>query len=254
MANSYKILATDYDYLNPKEEIFKQKKFFQRLIQKYHIKSCLDCACGTGWHLFMLSQLGLQCSGSDISKEMLSVAKENLNKNVPIKREDFRSLRKSWKEHFDMVVCLTTSLPHMTTDQDTIRALRSMYERLKPGGILVVDNGITDRILDTRPAFIPARIYPHRAFYFFLEYVSPKEVIFNVLQIKKTKKGFAHTYEAMHYNAMRESTLQKYFKRTKFSKVAYYGDHHFSKYSRKTSSRLIAIAQKINIPDRDGSV
>ncbi len=40
---NYQNLSVDYDALQPKEEIFKQEDFFKKLIEKYSIKTCLDC-------------------------------------------------------------------------------------------------------------------------------------------------------------------------------------------------------------------
>jgi glycine/sarcosine N-methyltransferase len=243
--DSYKILAKDYDYINPKEEIFKQKDFFKKIINKYSVKTCLDCACGTGWHLFMLDRLGIKCFGSDLSPEMLTSARKNLKgKNIPLQKEDFRNLSRSWKQKFDMLICLTTSLPHMLTDKDVIQALDSMHERLNQGGILVISNGITDSLLDEKPKFIPARIFKNQAFYFFFEYPSEKQVIFNILQVKKTKNSFTHTYAVMHYNAMRKSVLERCFDKTKFRKVNYYGNHDFTKYSVKNGKRLVVVAER----------
>jgi glycine/sarcosine N-methyltransferase len=117
--------------LNPKEEIFKQEGFFRHLIEQYQVKTCLDCACGTGWHLFMLDNMGIECFGSDLSQEMLDKAVQNLaGKTAPLKKEDFRQLPNSWHQKFDMVICMTTSFPHMQTDADAIQALNAMYELL----------------------------------------------------------------------------------------------------------------------------
>jgi glycine/sarcosine N-methyltransferase len=119
--DSYRILADDYDYLNPREEILKQEGFFKKLIIEYSVKTCLDCACGTGWHLLMLNQLGIQCAGSDLSPEMLASAERNLKgRNIRLLEEDFCTLSRSWNQTFDMVICMTTSLPHMLTDKDVI--------------------------------------------------------------------------------------------------------------------------------------
>jgi len=244
--NNYKGLAKNYDYFfDAKGHAVKQKLFFEKLIKKYSIRTCLDCACGTGPHLFMLNKLGIKCFGSDLSPEMLAVAKRNLKgKNIPLKVEDFRNLSNSWKETFDMIICMTTSFAHMLTDKDATRALNSIYRKLGNGGILVIGNGISDKLLDTRPKLIPAKILKDRAMYFFLEYPNRKKVVYNVFQIRKTKNSFKHTFETMIYNAMRRSVLEKCFAKTKFRKVDYFGDYNFSKYSTKKSKRLIVIAQK----------
>ena len=245
IAEKYKTLAKVYEALSPKEDVFKQKPFFSQLIQRYAIKTCLDCACGTGWHLFMLDELGVACLGSDISPDMLAVAQRNLTgKNILLKREDFRRLSESWQRRFDMVICMTTSLPHMLMDDDVTIALNSMYEALNSGGILVVSNGISDLLLDTKPKFLPGRIGTDQALYFFLEYPSREIVTFNILHIKKTENSFEHNFEAINYNAMRKSTLENCFIHTPFRQIEYFGGYDFSDYSTETSQRLILVAQR----------
>jgi ubiquinone/menaquinone biosynthesis C-methylase UbiE len=193
----------------------------------------------------MLDHLGVKCYGSDLSPEMLALAKKNLRgKSISLRVGDFRDLSKTWKEKFDMVICMTTSFPHMLTDKDAVTALNSMYQRMNGGGILVISNGITDPLLDSKPKLIPASMLKNQAFYFFLEYPNPRRVIFNILQVKKTKNSFRYVYYPIRYNAMRKSVLEKYFAKTKFKKVRYFGDYKFTPYSVRKSGRLIAIAQK----------
>lgn len=243
--NVYNAIAKDYDFLNPKNEIFKQRSFFKKLIKKYSLKTCLDCSCGTGWHLFMLNELGIECHGSDSSPAMLALAKKNLRgKNIPLKREDYRKLSRSWKERFDMVICMTTSLHHMLNKKDVMTALRSMYQRLNDGGILVISHGITDSFLNNKPKFIPARIQKDYAFYFFLEYLNPRKVIFNVLYVKKAKRRLEHAFYAFPYHALRPSALREYLAQARFRQVHYFGDFASSKYSARTSNYLIVVAQK----------
>ncbi len=243
--NDYQNLSIDYDVLQPKEEIFKQKPFFKKLVEKYSIKTCLDCACGTGWHLFMLNKFGLKCVGSDLSDGMLKKARKNLkNLSIALKNENFRSLSKSWKEKFDMIICMTTSFPHNSTDKEAIQTLKSMYDRLNDGGIVVIDNGFADSFFKAKPKLVPARIHKDQAFYFFLEYPSPKEVIFNILNVRKTSTGFNHAFESMKYIALGKKDFQSFFSKTDFNEVEYHGDYDFTKYSEKDSKRMIVIAKK----------
>ena len=244
--DGYKILANDYEALNPKEEIFKQKDFFDKLIKDYSVNSCLDCACGMGWHLFMLNELGIECFGSDLSSEMLSFAAKNLEGiNISLKQGDYRRLSDFWNRKFDMIICMSNSLNHMLQDNDTIEALNSMYEQLNVDGILVIDNGISDRLIKHKPKFIPARILKDTAFYFFLEYPNENEMIFNILCVKKTENSFEQAFDTMTLNAMKKSKLENLFLHTHFGKIDYFGDHGFGEYSIDESGRLIAIAQKL---------
>ena len=89
----------------------------------------MDCACGTGQHLYMFSEMGLCASGSDYSESMLEVAKHNLEKHgktIPLCQCDFRYLEQKHTDMFDAVVCLTTALPHLHTDEKLITALKSL--------------------------------------------------------------------------------------------------------------------------------
>jgi glycine/sarcosine N-methyltransferase len=240
----YTILADVYDILNPKEDVMDQRPFFEQLAKQYTVEKVLDCACGTGWHVSLFHDMGLTVSGSDISAEMLALAKTNLEgKYIPLKQQDFRTLGNSWGESFDMITCLTTSLPHMLTDEDVVTALTSMYDRLRDGGILVISNGITDALLNNKPKFIPARILSNEAFYFVMEYPTD-QLIFNVVFVRKTAESFEDKFVSLTYNAMRKSVLERCFAKTGFSQVSYYGDHDMSPYDPETSTKLIVVAQR----------
>jgi glycine/sarcosine N-methyltransferase len=243
--DEYSVLAGVYDILNPKEDIISQKPFFAKLISDHAVTRVLDSACGTGGHLSMFHDMGLTCFGSDISEHMLALAKKNLEgKYIPLKKEDFRTLENGWGDNFDMITCLTTSLPHMLTDEDVVKALSSMYTRLHDGGILVITNGITDYLLDTKPKFIPARTLPDEAFYFITEYPDEQTFIFNILYVKKGEKEMEHKFTSITYNAMRKSVLERCFAKTGFKNIQYYGDYDFSEYSKEKSSKLIVVATK----------
>jgi len=243
--DEYTVLAEVYDILNPKEDVLSQKAFFETLVKKYSVLKVLDCACGTGLHLSMFHDMGLTCFGSDLSKDMLERAKQNLaGKYIPLKVEDFRNLGNSWSETYDMVTCLTTSLPHMLTDDDIVAALTSMYDRLNTGGILVITNGISDSLLNRKPSFIPARVNKNDAFYFVCEYRDETTMTFHILYIKKTEESFDHLFTSITYNAMKKAVLERCFGQTKFTTVSYYGDYDMSAYDIESSPGLIVVAEK----------
>lgn len=244
MNDDYDELAPVYDRLNPKEEIYKQKPFYQKLINDYQIKSVLDCACGNGWHLEMLADMGLKASGSDLSPAMINQARDNLRgKHIVLKEGDYRNLPQLWgKESFDLVACLTTSLPYMLNEEDLVSALSSMYNTLSYKGILVIDNGISDSLINSKPKLIPARILDDDAFFFFMEYPENR-VVFNILYIKKTGNTFEHLFKSATYNAMSQNVVKAAFSKTKFDKVSFYGDYDLRPYDEQ-SSRMLVIAQK----------
>jgi len=103
MKDIYEQIAYDYDEFGAIEEYLgAEKTFFEKLFQKNAVKSVLDCACGTGQHLYMFSEMGLCVSGSDYSESMLKVAKRNLKKHgktITLCQCDFRYLE---QKHADM--------------------------------------------------------------------------------------------------------------------------------------------------------
>ena len=59
MTDLYEKLAFDYDEFGAIEEYLgDEKDFFKTLFDKHGVKTVLDCACGTGQHLYMLSEMG----------------------------------------------------------------------------------------------------------------------------------------------------------------------------------------------------
>ena len=243
--DEYGLLAEDYDYLNPKEEIFKQKPFFCTLLNRYDIHSVLDCACGTGWHLVMLDELGLETCGSDLSSAMLSQAHKNtMGRDVLLKQGDFRELDQVWDRTFDMIICMANSLRHMLTPEENRAAVESMYERLAPGGVLIIDNGYSDSLVNTQPKVLPGRLHRDQAFYFILEYPNEKEIVFTILHVRKHLDTFQHRYDVVRLNAMKRKDYEHLFAQTRFGRVNYYGDFLGSPHCPERSPRLIMVAEK----------
>ncbi|NBJ15218.1 MAG: class I SAM-dependent methyltransferase [Dehalobacter sp. 4CP] len=242
--DDYKNFAQDYEALNPKEEIILQRDFFSQIIEKYNVKTCLDCACGLGWHLYMINNLGVKSCGSDISPEMIDICKDNLRgTNIELRIEDYCKLSETWERKFDMILCVSSALNHMLEDEDIIRALDSMYERLEENGIVVMFSGISDLLARSRPKLIPARTYQDEAIYHIIEYFDDR-VVFNILDVKKTKDSFTHSLNSMALSLLTKARFEGCLSRTKFANVNIFGDFDFSMYSEDKSNRLFAILQK----------
>lgn len=242
--NQYAEFAQDYELLNPKEEIFLQRDFFSKVIEKYKVRTCLDCACGLGWHLYMINNLGLKCYGSDISPEMIEICKNNLSsKNIELRVGDYSKLSDIWEYKFDMILCVSSALNHMLEDEDIITALDSMYQRLEQNGIVVMFSGISDALVKSKPKLIPAKIYSAQAIYHIIEYLDDR-VVFNILTVKKTEDSFAHSLNSMTLSLLTKDRFERCVSRSKFNKVNIFGDFDFSDYSKDGSNRLFAILQK----------
>ena len=122
--------------------------FFRTLFSDNQVRRVLDCACGTSRELLVFHSLDCEVIGSDISDSMLAHARKNLAEagvDVPLVQTDYRDLPAHFDEKFDAIVCLSASIVHVTNEDEALRAFRSMYEVLSDEGLLVLDQGITDR-------------------------------------------------------------------------------------------------------------
>ena len=100
----------NYLFDKPGPEIVE---FFRDLFDQYSVRTVLDCACGAGYELKIFDQLGCRAVGSDISDEVLELARENLadtNAASPLHKVDYRNLPQHFDDRFDAVVCWSASI------------------------------------------------------------------------------------------------------------------------------------------------
>lgn len=105
-----------------------------------------DLGCGTGTIAIPLAQAGLNVTGIDLSHDMIAVARD---KEASIRKElhipgvlrwqqgDVRE----WKlpEPQDAAISLCDCLNYVLTEVDLLRAFRSTFEGLAPGGTFLFD-------------------------------------------------------------------------------------------------------------------
>ena len=153
------------------------------------MKTVLDCACGAGHELLMFKELGCEPTGSDLSPAMLELARDNLAKSdadIPLHRADYRSLPPAFDGQFDAVVCWSGSIFHVADDADALRAFKSMHRVLAPGGIAVLDQGITDRRWAAKQRFSLTRSSQDRSRVYVVDYTGDRDCQYHVLDIQHT--------------------------------------------------------------------
>jgi ubiquinone/menaquinone biosynthesis C-methylase UbiE len=242
ISDPYESFAVRYDWMNLQDSA--RKAFFRQLFEKHSVSDVLDCACGTGTDLIMFHSLGRGVAGSDLSNAMLRQAQKKLKDaglDSPLKKADFRKLETHFRQQFDAVVCLTNSINEVLEESEVLRALRSMKAVLRPGGILVFDQGQSDAMMKNPPRFDP--IVNNRDFsrLFVLDYST------DVMQVNIF--DFVHTEEKSEFYdttvnvAIRlKNDWERILSEVGFSNIQYYGDLDFTPYDKDTSRRLIAVA------------
>lgn len=244
MKDLYENFAYDYDeFGNIENYLGSERDFFKQLFDENDTNSILDCACGTGQHLYMLSELGYHVVGSDYSMSMIKVASENLKKlekHIPLVHCDFRFLEHAYKEKFDAIVCLTTSLPHLHTDEDLLTALISMKNRLKEGGVLVLTQGTTHYTL-TLPS-IEVVVNKDDFSRVFVKENDDEFQTIHVLDLYHSKDRMESNQYDIVYKIILDEDYKKLLSKAGFKDIKIYGDYDRSIYNHD-SKRLIVVAK-----------
>lgn len=245
MKDSYEKFAFDYDEFGTIEDYLDNEKgFFCKLFSEHQVKNVLDCACGTGQHLYMLAQSGYQVCGSDYSESMLQVARNNLSHydlEIPLRQCDFRYLERAFDNTFDAIVCLTTALPHLHTNEDLILALHSMKSRLNENGILVLTQGTTHYTL-TLPAIEVVVNREDFSRVFVKEHDDTFQTI-HVLDLFHSATRLESNQYDIVYRILLDDDYRELLLEAGFRRVCIYGDYDFTPYS-KNSCRLVIVAEK----------
>ena len=242
----YEKFAYDYDEFGAIDQYLgEEKEFFDKLFKNHKVHSVLDCACGTGQHLHMFNELGLSVTGSDYSKSMLEVASKNLRKygkEIPLFQCDFRFLEKIHSKKFDAVVCLTTALPHLHTDEDLITALKSMKSRLNENGVLILTQGTTHYTLK-----LPSiQIIVNRMDFsriFVTEHENNFQTI-HVLDLFHSENRLENNQYDIVYRLLLDDDYRKLLTKAGFGNIKIYGDYFMNAYD-ENSKRLIVVAGNV---------
>ncbi|OUM64706.1 hypothetical protein PIROE2DRAFT_8473 [Piromyces sp. E2] len=156
----YDNMASQYDkfYLDWNTAIRDEAKFLSEIFKKngFDLKArILDCACGIGTQTIGLACLGYSITGSDISSGEIEEAKKRaLQNNVTInfKQADFCALSDAFSEKFDIVIAMDNALPHMLTSTALEKAIKSIVNQIKDGGMFVASIRDYDLMLKEKPA------------------------------------------------------------------------------------------------------
>lgn len=244
MKDIYEKFAYDYDEFGDiKDYLGPEKEFFEVVFKENNVKTVLDCACGTGHHLYMMAKMGLEVSGSDYSDSMLEVAKENLsglNKDIKLAQSDFRYLENAFDEKFDAIVCLTTSLPHLHEDEDLITALKSMKNRLNDNGVLILTQGATPVTLKLPPIEVVVQREDFTRVYV-KEYDDRFQTI-HILDLFHSDDRLENQQYDVKYRLLFENEYKELLSKAGFEEVHFYGDYNRNPYT-DDSRRLIVVAK-----------
>lgn len=219
--------------------------FYKKVFADNGVTRVLDCACGTGRHLYLFHKLGFDIVGSDISPAMLAQARRNLgerNIEIPLRHLDYREMPENFDEKFDAVVCLTSAICEMPDSLQMLQAFKSMRGVLRERGVLVLSQGTSDRQWAEKPRFILVDDTTAFTRLFVIDYFD-MGARYNVVDIfHEGDEGRVETWSIDYPSLVFRDGQEEMLKSAGFRGVEFYGSYAFEPYSKKTSSHLITVA------------
>jgi glycine/sarcosine N-methyltransferase len=246
----YDTFADKYDIMISSKRYDRDVLFFKSVFAKYHVKSVLDCACGTGLHVIKLSQLGFEAAGCDASGEMVEKARRNAAASevrVKFVQADFKRLTSVFDKKFDCVVCLA-SLNHELKDRGMLSALRSMYNVLKERGIVVVGVRNLPKLVREKKRIFPMHFHKEpngdsKLFIYVLDFYRPK-ITFNVISFLEFDGKPKFEVASVDYRIVSAKKLEVLMNNVGFRELEVCGDYEFTEFHDDRSESIVVIGTK----------
>lgn len=160
LASQYDKLFLDWQAMTKEQAIILDKLFRENGF--YKTAHILDCACGIGTQAIGLASLGYNVTASDISDGGLKEARERARKNnvkIRFEHADFCTLSETFSQQFDIIIAMDNALPHMMTESALEKAIKSITNQIKLGGMFVASIRDYDALLIDKPPYSPPYIH-----------------------------------------------------------------------------------------------
>jgi glycine/sarcosine N-methyltransferase len=122
----------------------------------------LDCSCGIGTQAIGLAARGYTVHATDLSPVAVARAElesQALGVSLTFGVADLRSLEIAVPGTFDVVISCDNALPHLLTEAELQRAMRSIRSRLRADGLLLVSLRDYDQLLQVKPQAEMPRVF-----------------------------------------------------------------------------------------------
>jgi glycine/sarcosine N-methyltransferase len=122
----------------------------------------LDCTCGIGTQALPLAALGYDVTATDISALSVERARaeaERRNLRLRFAVADVRRVDEVIVGPFDSAISCDNALPHLLTDADLNRAIRSIRTCLRDGAVFLASIRDYDTLAESRPTGTPLLLH-----------------------------------------------------------------------------------------------
>ena len=243
-------LSESYDQLiSWPTRIAAEGMFFKKLVSDNKLKSSLDVACSTGFHVIMLRRLGLDAVGIDVSPRMIEKARNNsvtCGVTVEYILGDFTNMSKRFSEGFDLITCLGDTVAHLKSGHDLKKLFQEVYKSLNPGGLFVIQARNYDFVLKHQARFTPptgSRNGTDETLFFRLLDFNPKSLNLSIAKFRRYENRWESSVHTTEIYPYLKKELESALKSVGFAKMESYRNYNFEDYD-PNGSDLIFIAQK----------
>lgn len=244
----YEGFARRFDRLMEWERRRRKEGPFFRAVLPDDVNSILDCHCGTGFHCALLTGMGYEVEGVDVSPHMLEVARQNLAARglaVQLLEADVKEMRLG--REFDCVLSMGNSLPHEFGDDNLQRSLQRMHQALRPGGLAIVHIENFDRLRRDGDRFIPSVFnrteHGTETFIFAIDYFEDL-VVFNILSVIEEDGVPQFNVDVVEYNPVSVAKMKTLMIQAGFRGIEIYGDFNRTPIEESKSYDAIYVAHK----------
>jgi len=226
-----------------------ESSFFKTLINDYKLRSYLDVACSTGFHVILLRRMGVDAVGIDASPKMIAKARSNAlacGVNVECILGDMNRLSKRFSEGFDIVSCLGNTIAHLKNKNVIKNILDEIYKCLNPGGLFVIQIHNYDHIVKNKIRFLPPsgnRNDGEETVFFRMLDFNPKSIDLSVVKHYRHENNWELTVHSTQIYPHYKKDLENLLKLVGFNKFHCYRNFNFEDYDT-TGKDLLIVAQK----------
>jgi SAM-dependent methyltransferase len=214
------------EYIKLLKHIFDKNKF--------QPKTILDIACGTGDLLGELHKEGFEVVGSDLSPEMIKVAKTK-NPTIEFYINDMSKI--DLQKSFDVIICPFDSINYLLEDEMLDDTFKKVYKHLTDKGFFVFDAN-TKNLYEAKHHGIIDREVEGIEFKQILKYDSENQIAYTTFKFNESEEE-THVQKAYSKEIMGKKLISHGFK-----VIETYENLDFVPASEK-SERVYYVAQKL---------
>lgn len=212
--------------------------FLKNLVSHLSIESnkkVLDLACGAGRHSIVLSELGVEVEGCDLSPNSIIEAQSKSKNTIPFFVHDMRN---PLEKKYDFILNLFTSFGYFDNLDDNLKVLNSIHDALNPNGFIVIDFMNAEKVI--RDLKLRQEITKGEVLFSIKREVTNQRI---VKSIAFQDKGQSFFFQEK-VQALTLSDFKELFQQANLELIETFGSYHLEAFDVSSSDRLICICKK----------